>query len=331
MIRILWTQKQDAEPPSRNSASMAYDSGRGRTVLYGGQNSNGPLGDTWEWDGANWTQMADAGPPARFGAATAFDAARNQTVIFSGSNGEPDTWGWDGSNWTQLADSGPSSRASSAMAYDSNRQRSVLFGGTSSGANIGDTWEWDGTAWTQVAETGPGARSFHSIAYDSGRDRTVLFGGFTGQAQVIILNALGGSVAQGVILGDTWEWDGSVWTQVSDFGATPVCFGGLAFKGDSVALFGGASGSGESETEKDVAVGGVVLEFEIVATTTWTLSNESTWTWSGKNWTLRQVFGPSPRYGHNLVYDTKRGTLVLFGGNSSASTYLGDTWEHSEG
>jgi hypothetical protein len=150
---------------------MAYDSGRGRTVLYGGRSSTAFLNDTWEWDGANWTQMADAGPPARSGAAAAYDAERNQTVIFSGSNGDPDTWGWDGSNWTLLADGGPPWRASSAMAYDSNRQRCVLFGGPSSSI-LGDTWEWDGAAWTQMAETGPQARSFHSMAYDSGRDRT---------------------------------------------------------------------------------------------------------------------------------------------------------------
>jgi hypothetical protein len=113
------------------------------------------------------------------------------------------------------------------------------------------------------------------------------------------------------ILGDTWEWDGSVWTQVSDFGATPCSLGCLAFKGDSIALFGGAVG-----TEKSGA---------------WILSNESTWTWDGKNWTLRQVFGPPSRYEHNLVYDSKRSTLVLFGGYSSVHTQLGDTWEHSEG
>ena len=110
MIRILWTQKEDAGPAPRTLASMAYDSGRGRTVLYGGRSSTAFLNNTWEWDGANWTQMADAGPPARSGAAAAYDAERNQTVIFSGSNTEPDTWGWDGSNWTQLADGGRPTR-----------------------------------------------------------------------------------------------------------------------------------------------------------------------------------------------------------------------------
>ena len=81
----------------------------------------------------------------------------------------------------------------------------------------------------------------------------------------------------------------------------------LAFKGDSVALFGGASG------------------------TTSNLIYGSTWTWDGRNWTLRQHFGPSPRYGPNMCYDGKRGTLVLYGGVSGTGVFLTDTWEHSEG
>jgi Galactose oxidase, central domain len=307
MIRILWTQKQDAGPGLRRFTAMAYDSRRGRTVLFGGTNSTGPLSDTWEWDGANWTQMADSGPPPRSAHAMAYDAQRNQTVLFSGQGfeGSPaDTWGWDGSNWTQLADNGIFPRGNSAMAYDSNRQRTVLFGGTalisgkSAGASQnpesvgGDTWEWDGVAWTQQAETGPAQRLGHVMAYDSGRDRTVLFGG------------LGASV----LLGDTWEWNGSVWTQMSDFGPAPSLYAALAFKGDSVALFGGAM----TDIFPQKPFG-------------------STWTWDGKNWTLRQDFGPPPRCGHAMSYDGKRATLVLFGGASDPNSYFADTWEHSEG
>ena len=40
---------------------------------------------------------------------------------------------------------------------------------------------------------------------------------------------------------------------------------------------------------------------------------------------------PSPRYGPNMCYDSKRGTLVLYGGGSSTRVFSTDTWEHSEG
>ena len=295
MIRILWTQKQDAGPGARGYAAMAYDSNRGRTVLFGG---SGSLADTWEWDGENWTQMADSGPPGRFQAAMAYDAQRNQTVLFGGTHGKADTWGWDGRNWTQLADSGAWPRVAFAMAYDSKRQQIVMFGGGPVGVTnpVGaDTWEWNGATWTQLAVTGPPTRVAHVMAYDSTRDRTVLFGGF-GQTNAP--------------LGDTWEWNGSEWTQVSHFGATPCLNTSLAFKGDSVALFGGTN---------------------TIFSTPPPQYYGSTWTWNGRNWTLRQDFGPSPRSGHSMCYDSKRGTLVLYGGGSGTRVFSTDTWEHSEG
>ena len=77
MNRILWTLKQDTGPSARQFPQMAYDSSRGRTVLYGGLGSTTGfnLNDTWEWDGDNWTQVADTGPPgARYELAMAYDA-----------------------------------------------------------------------------------------------------------------------------------------------------------------------------------------------------------------------------------------------------------------
>jgi hypothetical protein len=278
---------------------MAYDSSRGRTVLFGGMKS-APVGmtlfnDTTEWDGQNWTQVADTGPSGRYEASMAYDAQRNQTVLFGGG-ALKDTWGWDGRSWTQLADSGLPFRARCPMVYDSKRQRIVLFSGHF-GAEVGsDTWEWDGSKWTEAAVAGPKGRNSHMMAYDSTRDRIVLFGGWD--------NA-------GVSLGDTWEWNGSVWTQVSDFGATPCAVASCAFKGDSVALFGGLTGTA---AHSDQNLG-------------------STWTWDGRNWTLRQNFGPSPRWGANMCYDSKRGTLVLYGGGTATSSavFSTETWEHSEG
>jgi len=35
--------------------AMAYDSGRGKIVLFGGYAGSAVLGDTWEWDGASGT------------------------------------------------------------------------------------------------------------------------------------------------------------------------------------------------------------------------------------------------------------------------------------
>ena len=52
-------------PGLRGFHAMAYDSVRGKTVLFGGAIGSGYAGDTWEWDGATWTQVAAGGPAAR--------------------------------------------------------------------------------------------------------------------------------------------------------------------------------------------------------------------------------------------------------------------------
>jgi hypothetical protein len=298
MARIYWTQKQDIGPAPRADHSMAFDSNRGRAVLFGGTDPISRLfNDTWEWDGQNWTQMANTGPAERLLFALAFDSQRKQTVLLGGAGSGAqggvfsDTWGWDGESWTQLADSGPGPRSGHALAFDNDRQRTVLF----DGALRGDTWEWDGEAWTQVADTGPPARKLHCMAYDSNRGRTVLFGGVDPSGTVIF--------------GDTWEWDGAIWTQVADFGADPCVSAALAFKKDSVALFGG------NNPTDPVRVFG------------------NTWTWDGRHWTLRQDIGPGPRSQHAMAFDSGRERLVLFGGLlavGSRGTIRDDTWEHFE-
>jgi hypothetical protein len=304
MQRILWTQKQEVGPTPRCQHAIAYDNKRGRTVLFGGTSATGAMADTWEWDGQNWTQMAEVGPSPRSTHGMVFDSQRNQTVLFAGgfwnNPYDADTWAWDGENWTQLADTGPPGRNTLALAYDSQRQRTVLFGGAAHAGSLGDTWEWDGGSWTQKEIIGPSGRSGAMMAYDSIRGRTVLFGG---------------ADANGNGLGDTWEWDGSAWAQKSDFGATASAYAALAFKGDSVSLFGGAL-----STRGNVST-----------------IYPNTWTWDGRLWTLRQYMGPGTRYKHAMAYDSKRGCLVLFGGLCTTPTggallgqMLGDTWEHSE-
>jgi hypothetical protein len=134
-------------PIARFAHAMAYDIRRGRTVMFGGQDSAGvPLGDTWEWDGTNWMQMVATGPSARYSHRMAYDGQRAYTVLSGGytSGGAVgETWGWNGTSWTQ-APNGVPSRAFHAMAYDSQRGRLVLFGGLDYSGIVtlaGDTWE----------------------------------------------------------------------------------------------------------------------------------------------------------------------------------------------
>ena len=75
-----------ASPPARDFASMAYDSGTGQLVLFGGEDSSGGfLNDTWTWNGATWTQQSPTtSPPARDAASMAYDPGTGQLVLFGG-------------------------------------------------------------------------------------------------------------------------------------------------------------------------------------------------------------------------------------------------------
>jgi hypothetical protein len=293
----LWLQRTapGGAPPARFGHALAYDSTRHRTVLYGGHNGGGDLGDTYEFDGSVWWSWGPAVTPGPLQQhAMVYDAASQRVLLFGGYANNlltSNTWEWDGSNWTQRTPaSQPSPRANTAMAYDSSRQRVVLFSGTGGGA---ETWEWDNVTWTlQNPATRPAGRFGHAMQYDQGRQRTVLFGGFELQ--------FGGSY-----LGDTWEWDGSNWTQSSPVTAPAARnYTAMSYDGahQTCIVFGGYSGSYLADT----------------------------WAWDGSHWTLLPgAAGPSPRHDSALAYDAGHLATVLFGGAATPAggAPLGDTWQ----
>jgi len=199
----VWQQRTSAvTPPGRFDFALAYDSVRGRTVLFGGRSGQfGSMSDTWEWDGTNWVQRSTGGPPPRQSHAMAFDAARGRTVLFGGHRDISsftaqfgDTWEWNGSYWAEsFGVAGPAARSEHRMVYDAARQRTILSGGRrvyGGSTTYDDTWEWNGTSWTNMLATAPA--SMHAgLAFDSLRQRTVLFGGIT---------------SAGTTLGQTWAY-----------------------------------------------------------------------------------------------------------------------------
>jgi len=84
------------------------------------------------------------------------------------------------------------------MAYDAARGVVVLYGGGDSTAT--DTWTYDGRDWKRQDNAGPTPRWSSAMAYDATRQRIVLFGG-------------GRNARPYDALGDTWEWDGTRWSQ----------------------------------------------------------------------------------------------------------------------
>jgi len=136
------------------------------------------------------------------------------------------------------------------------------------------------------------------MAYDSRADRVILFGGRAGPADFYS--------------NETWAYDPSanMWTNMTaGTGPSGRSNPQMAYdiQSDRTILFGGGN-----------------------YFTDW-YSNE-TWAYDHGNnsWTrMSPLLSPSPRYDHQLVYDSRSDRVILFGGAVGAGpTLLGDTWAY---
>ncbi|HVX21247.1 MAG TPA: fibronectin type III domain-containing protein [Acidimicrobiales bacterium] len=199
--------------------------------------------------------------------------------------------------WTeQHPATSPPARTGASMAYDAATGTVVLFGGLDITENgLGDTWTWDGTDWTeQHPATSPPARTGAAMADDAAAGDLVLFGG------------AGTTVGTYRLLGDTWTWDGTDWTEQHP-ATSPAARADASIADDAatgtVVLFGGAGTTG-----KLGSAGG-------------------TWTWDGTDWTDQHpATSPDPRTAAPAAYDEATGSLVLFGGDNDDFEVVGDTW-----
>jgi hypothetical protein len=152
---LTWVQQAPtASPSARRWASMAYDAATGTVLLFGGNDGERSLGDTWRWDGTTWTELQPAtSPPARESAAMAAYGGSGRIILFggqvSGTEGTSylgDTWTWDGETWREATPArGPSARSGASLALDGVAGTLVLFGGADT-QPLGDTWTWDSGA-----------------------------------------------------------------------------------------------------------------------------------------------------------------------------------------
>jgi hypothetical protein len=229
------------------------------------------------------------------------------------------------------------------MAYDAARKQAVLFGGAGGGGSssaLGDTWIWDGASWSQVQiAVAPLPRTLHTMVYDAARGKVLLFGGARGVDEF------------GAVLGDTWTWDGTSWTELSpanapspraahetvydDARATVLLFGGYSLgELDDTWSWDGTTWTELHPTSSPSARELPAMAFDVPLGRTVLFGGRAsgsdfgdTWTWDGKAWTqLSPKTSPSARSRDAMVYDVARGDIVLFGGYNAAFEEIGETW-----
>lgn len=170
-----WVKRNPStRPPALTQFGIAYDSRRGRTVVFGGYKFAPPnylLGsqvisnEIWEWDGSDWTQVFSANPPpqGRTRPMLCFDSVRGEVLMLGGSQLNPEPpdyygsrkilWAWDGTQWTQrgtIPGGGASDYVGGehGFAFDAQRGVAVLFGPFGEGTY--PVWEWNGATWNKV-------------------------------------------------------------------------------------------------------------------------------------------------------------------------------------
>ena len=335
-------------PPASMYQPMAYDAAHRTTLLFGGLGTDGPLGDTWTYDGHRWTQRPTIGdaPTPRYDAPMACDPVTARCVLFGGYDGVTyfdDTWAWDGAAWTELPIAPPSAQAVGAgrrMVYDAGRG-AILF-------LIGEhVWRLGDAGWIAVPNVAGWGSTYlmAGTAYDVERGRLVTFGGTTtlgvAQNQTWELDGnahwaevppapqpaprrnhtlsyhagrqvvvlFGGEDAAGVPLGDTWTFDGARWRQVD----VPI-IGGPAARSHAAMGY-------DPLRQRIVMFGGESVS-----------PRDDVWEFDGSAWIEGVAEGaPSARRVAQFTFDTQRGALLLYGGRASQPyndvfTYDGTTW-----
>jgi hypothetical protein len=217
----------------------------------------------------------------------AYDEQRRQVVLFGNPGyGRPDhavTWTWDGTDWAEADRTG--FFMADAMVYDGKLGSVVAFNFIRL-----QSWQWNGSVWSGPASGGPlPPRSGEAVAYDPVSGAVVVFGG-----QGAFPNA---------ILGDTWTWDGSQWTQQHPAASpTPRHLALMAYDPSSkkLLLFGGLTSAGWS-TE--------------------------TWSWDGSTWTQLSPRASPPATGYVPATDPRTGSPLLIGETWEQWRWTGSTWQ----
>jgi hypothetical protein len=298
-----WTKIETKEaPPPRGYLMMSYLAQAKQVVVFGGQNENGMLEDTWlSIDGVTWRNVTgQVSPPARAAGCMAYDAPSRELVLYGGTDGKSylgDTWTLDEDTLVWREESplhSPAKEIGCSAFTDPSDGHADVYGGYIGEFYELSTYRWTGHDWSLLPigdNHAATARDFAMSGSDEGNHTVVIFGG----------------------LGDvnpdnTWSFDGTDYTNLTPRVQPPLRYGALgAFEPglNGLVIFGGGiEGTGDYD---------------------------DTWLWKNRKWTEpRPGTSPSKREGYGLIYDSNLGHVILFGGQlglEGPHGFRNDVWE----
>lgn len=268
----------------------------------------------------------------------AYDANSNEGIVFGGiykDKWSDETWIWNGNDWHKAdVANKPPAREKVAMAYDEARDKTVIFGGNMDKNVFDDTWEWDGKDWKLVRSTHtPPARCCHAMAYDNVQKKVLMYGGWnsitgeffkdtwvwdgkdwaelpSGNIPLSAAHMLVNFSSENEVVAvpstqyvNTWKWDGSNWSEIFSFPKPS--------RADGRSVY-------DSQYNRIIFFGGIENGTSFL---------NDTWFFDGRAWSLLNISSSPPaRYSHIMFYDTKRHSVILFGGAGKEGLF-GDTWE----
>lgn len=288
----------DWTPVARGYGQVAYDSGDGYLLSFGGWTdtanyySGWTFNDTWIYRDGDWSLVqSNKTPPGRYYGSIADDPSDGYVVMFGGAYGgayggwRTDTWTYHAGNWTQQHPvRSPAIPIWSCMAYDVADRYVLLFGGYNGTSNFNQTWEFHAGNWTELYPAiSPPTMNRCSMAYDPNAGYLLLFGN-----------------------NQTWTYSGGNWTHIATGWPYARQAPLMAFDPNlgGVVMYGGGSG-------------GIAAFNEL-------------WLFANGSWTqLSEGMNPNGAGFGGAADDPEFGTVVLFVG-AAFGPYRSQIWRVGE-
>lgn len=287
-------------------------------------------------------------PPALSGHSMSYSKKLGGVLLMNGDSDPSYVWLRNGTKWSRVEGSQSAPRSLAAVAYDADHDFILVQGGATAKKNASGQLDWtvtsdtltfDVKAWKTLSTVGPPPRDHNAMAYDRARKRFVMFGGSDSDPS-----------GRTKLYGDTWEWDGTRWTQMATTGPGARCHHAMAYDEvlHKVILVGGFGTTGPDPNTwawdgakwSVVATGGPATRSSprlasdghsviLFGGDTDRVAASDTWSWNGAEWKQIAKTGPKGRTVHAMAYDAGRGVIVMYGGDSGG--VLDDLWEFKGG